>query len=48
MTFLNPVVKIGKQITEVIKNHQKVTDAEARARAIELMGQVGIPARKSG
>ena len=43
MTFLNPVVKIGKQITEVIKNHQKVTDAEARARAIELMGQVGIP-----
>lgn len=43
MTFLNPVVKIGKQITEVIKNHQKVTDAKARARAIELMGQVGIP-----
>lgn len=43
MTFLNPVVKIGKQITEVIKNHNKMTDAQARAKAIELMGQVGIP-----
>jgi len=43
MTFLNPVVKIGKQITEVIKNHQKVSDAEAKKRAIELMAQVGIP-----
>lgn len=48
MTFLNPVVKIGKQITEVIKNHQKVTDAEARARAIELMGRWGSRLRKSG
>lgn len=43
MTFLNPVVKIGKQITEVIKNHNKVTNEEAKARAIELMGLVGIP-----
>lgn len=43
MTFLNPVVKIGKQITEVIKNHNKVSDAEAKKRAVELMGQVGIP-----
>ncbi len=43
MTFLNPVLKIGSQITEVIRNHNKVSDAEARARAITLMGQVGIP-----
>ena len=43
MTFLNPVLTIGKQITEVIKNHEKVSDAEAKKRAIELMGQVGIP-----
>lgn len=43
MTFLNPVIKIGKQITEVIKNHNKVTNEEAKARAIELMGMVGIP-----
>lgn len=43
MTFLNPVIKIGKQITEVIKNHNKVSDAEAKKRAVELMAQVGIP-----
>ncbi|MCI9503630.1 MAG: ABC transporter ATP-binding protein [Hungatella sp.] len=43
MTFLNPVVKIGKQITEVIKNHNKVNDREAKDRAVTLMGQVGIP-----
>lgn len=43
MTFLNPVLKIGRQITEVIKNHNKVSDVEARARAVTLMGQVGIP-----
>ncbi len=43
MTFLNPVVKIGKQITEVIKNHNKVSDGEAKERAVTLMGQVGIP-----
>lgn len=43
MTFLNPVVKIGKQITEVIKNHNKVNDEQAKARAVELMSQVGIP-----
>ncbi len=43
MTFLNPVVKIGKQITEVIKNHEKISDAEAKKRAVELMAQVGIP-----
>lgn len=43
MTFLNPVVKIGKQITEVIKNHEKVSDAEAKRRVVELMAQVGIP-----
>lgn len=43
MTFLNPVVKIGKQITEVIKNHNRVNDREAKDRAVTLMGQVGIP-----
>ncbi len=43
MTFLNPVARIGKQITEVIKNHNKVSDAQAREQAVTLMGQVGIP-----
>ncbi|MES2765761.1 MAG: ABC transporter ATP-binding protein [Bacteroidota bacterium] len=44
MTSLNPVYQIGFQIEEAIKNHEKVTDAEARERAIEMLRLVGIPA----
>jgi oligopeptide/dipeptide ABC transporter ATP-binding protein len=44
MTSLNPVYKVGFQIMESIKNHEKVTDAEARERAIEMLKLVGIPA----
>lgn len=43
MTSLNPVLRIGKQLTEVIQRHQKLSKAEARQRAIELLRQVGIP-----
>ena len=43
MTSLNPIITIGKQITSIILKHQKCTEAEARARAIELMYKVGIP-----
>ena len=44
MTFLNPVLTIGKQLREVIQNHHPyMNKAEANERAIELMGQVGIP-----
>jgi oligopeptide transport system ATP-binding protein len=44
MTFLNPILKIGTQMTEGIRSHEKITKREARARAVELMRQVGIPA----
>lgn len=44
MTALNPTMRIGKQITEVIMQHKKANSAaEAKARAIELLEQVGIP-----
>ncbi|MBQ9048553.1 MAG: ABC transporter ATP-binding protein [Solobacterium sp.] len=43
MTFLNPILKIGKQLTEPIKNHMHVSESEARTRALRLMEQVGIP-----
>ena len=43
MTSLNPIITIGKQITSIILKHQNCTEAEARARAIELMHKVGIP-----
>ena len=42
MTSLNPTMKIGKQITESIRRHQKVNKAEAKEKALELLVQVGI------
>lgn len=43
MTSLNPIMTIGKQITSVIRKHQKCSEGEARSRALELMDKVGIP-----
>lgn len=43
MTSLNPTMKVGRQITEVILQHKKVSRADAKERAIELLTQVGIP-----
>lgn len=44
MTSLNPVFTIGNQIMESVLLHQGVGKAEARARAIEMLKLVGIPA----
>lgn len=43
MTSLNPVLKIGAQITEVLRLHLGMAKKAARQRAIELLGQVGLP-----
>jgi oligopeptide/dipeptide ABC transporter ATP-binding protein len=43
MTSLNPVYRIGDQIIEAIQAHNKSDKRSARARAIELLRQVGIP-----
>ena len=43
MTSLNPILTIGLQITEPLTIHLGMTAEEARARAIELLGLVGIP-----
>jgi peptide/nickel transport system ATP-binding protein len=43
MTSLNPVHKIGKQLTEAVLLHQDVTHVQARAQALELLKAVGIP-----
>jgi oligopeptide/dipeptide ABC transporter ATP-binding protein len=43
MTALSPVYTIGSQIIEAIMLHQKVSKAEARERAIEMLDRVGIP-----
>ena len=44
LTSLNPLYTIGRQITETIETHLDLTHAQARARAIELLQEVGIPA----
>ncbi|KMN37156.1 ABC transporter ATP-binding protein [Lysinibacillus capsici] len=43
MTSLNPVFTIGSQIQEIILNHSKISKAEAKSKAIDLLKQVGIP-----
>jgi oligopeptide/dipeptide ABC transporter ATP-binding protein len=41
---LNPTMRIGRQITEAIQAHRKVSKAEAHAQAVELLRLVRIPA----
>lgn len=44
MTSLNPVFTVGNQIGESLRLHAGLNAAQARARAIEMLRQVGIPA----
>jgi oligopeptide transport system ATP-binding protein len=43
MRSLNPVLTIGRQLTEVLRRHQKIDGTAARRRAVELLEMVGIP-----
>jgi len=43
MTSLNPVLTVEEQMVETIQAHRKQSKADARARAVELLGTVGIP-----
>ena len=43
MTSLNPLHTIEKQIREILSLHQGLNASDARAKIIELLGQVGIP-----
>ena len=42
MTSLNPVLTIGRQITETLEQHRRADRAAAHRRAVELLGLVGI------
>ncbi|MDE0672454.1 MAG: ABC transporter ATP-binding protein [Caldilineaceae bacterium SB0662_bin_9] len=44
MTSLNPVLTIGRQITESLELHMSMNRSQSRERAIELLELVGIPA----
>ena len=44
MTALNPVFTVGSQICDVLRRHMGLSRKAARARAIELLDEVGIPA----
>jgi len=43
MSSLNPVFTVGEQIAEVLRIHMAMTPKQARARALELLAEVGIP-----
>ena len=43
MTSLNPVLTIGRQLTETLELHQKMNKHQARERAADLLQTVGIP-----
>ena len=43
MTSLNPVLSIERQLTETLELHLRMSKAQARERAVELLTMVGIP-----
>jgi len=43
MTSLNPVFRVGDQIAETVRLHQRVTRKKAMDRAVKMLEQVGIP-----
>ncbi len=43
MTSLNPVLTVGEQIAEVVRLHDKLSHADANAKAAEMLQMVGIP-----
>ncbi|NLW41122.1 MAG: ABC transporter ATP-binding protein [Tissierellia bacterium] len=43
MTSLNPTMKVGKQIVEGLKKHQKLSSSQAEKKAIEMLELVAVP-----
>jgi peptide/nickel transport system ATP-binding protein len=43
LSSLHPLYRVGAQLIEAVRAHRDVSKAKARARAIELLGLVGIP-----
>ena len=47
LTSLNPLYSIGRQLVETIQTHLPLSNSDARARALELLKEVGIPGAES-
>lgn len=43
MTSLNPVFKVGEQVSEVLINHKNMSESDAKKRVIDVFASVGIP-----
>jgi oligopeptide/dipeptide ABC transporter ATP-binding protein len=43
LSALDPTASVGSQVAETVRAHRRVSRAEARARAIAVLGEVGIP-----
>jgi len=44
LTSLNPLYTVGFQLVETIRTHEDISERQARKRALDLLGEVGIPA----
>lgn len=47
MSALNPIMKVGDQIAEVIRLHEKCSHAAALKKSLEMLDMVGIPSERS-
>ncbi len=47
MSSLNPVLSVGRQLTETLVHRKEMNKASAKSRAVSLLEQVGIPAPES-
>ena len=43
LSSLHPLYRVGAQLVQAVRAHRDLSKAQARARAIELLGLVGIP-----
>lgn len=44
LTTLDPLMSVGRQLVETMQTHLKLSDRDARARAVQWLEEVGIPA----